>query len=134
MRKIQVLRHGLGVVHIIERAAAVLRGAIALKLREAALVPELHGKADDGAALLLQESGDGGRVDTSGHGDGDQPALSFDALGQGVELDGCAHADSIISSISPFTCTVALGRSMLRPYKVWNNARRLRHERAVASL
>src|SRR6267143_3826199 len=59
VRKIQVLRYGFGVVHVVERAAAVLRGAVALKFGEAALVPELHGEADYGAALLLQESGNG---------------------------------------------------------------------------
>jgi len=41
--KIQVLRYGFGVIHVIERAAAVLCGAVALKVGEAALVPKLHG-------------------------------------------------------------------------------------------
>jgi len=96
MRKIQMLRHGFGVVHVVERAAAMLRGAIALKFGEAALVPELHGEADDGVALLLQEGGDGGRVDTAGHGDGNEAALCFGALRQSVELDGCVHSDNFI--------------------------------------
>jgi hypothetical protein len=67
MGKIQVLRYGLSVIDIVERAAAVLRGAIALQFREAALVPELHGKADNGVALLLQESGDRGRIHSARH-------------------------------------------------------------------
>src|SRR5882762_11678702 len=96
VRKIQVLRYGLGVIYVIERTAAVLRGAVALKFGEAALVPELHGEADDGAALLLQKSGNGGRVDTAGHSDGDEAALGFGALGQGVELGGCVHGDNLI--------------------------------------
>src|SRR5438552_1802692 len=37
MRKIQVLRHGLGVVDVVKRATAVLRGTVALKLGETAL-------------------------------------------------------------------------------------------------
>jgi hypothetical protein len=72
MRKIQVLRYGLGVIDVIKRAAAVLDGAVALQFGEAALVPELHGEANDSAALLLQECGDSGRIDTAGHGDGDE--------------------------------------------------------------
>ena len=43
VREIQVLRYGLGVIHVIERAAAVPCGAVALKFGEAALVPKLHG-------------------------------------------------------------------------------------------
>src|SRR5712691_8639836 len=93
-----MLRYGLGVIDVIERATAVLRVAVALKFGEAALVPELHGEADDGAALLLEKGCNRGRVDSTGHGYGDEAALGFRALGQGVELGGCIHADSIISS------------------------------------
>jgi hypothetical protein len=96
VREIQVLRYGLGVIHVIKRAAAVLRGAVGLKFGEAALVPELHRKADDGAALLLQESGNSGRVDTAGHGDGDEAALNFCALGEGLELGGHVHGGILI--------------------------------------
>src|SRR5882724_2410199 len=52
VREIQMLRDTLGVVDVVERAAAMLRGAVALKFGEAALIPELHGEADDGATLL----------------------------------------------------------------------------------
>jgi hypothetical protein len=97
MRKFQVLRYGLGVIHVIERAAAVLRGAVALKLGKAALVPELHGEADYRAALLLKERGDSGRVHSARHGYGYESALGFPALRQRVELGGCGHADCIIS-------------------------------------
>ena len=93
-----MLRDGPGIVDVIERAAAVLRGAITLQFGEAALIPELHGEADHSASLLLQESGDGGRVDTSGHGYSDEAALRFCALGQGVELDGGIHGDIFILS------------------------------------
>jgi len=71
---------------------------IALEFGEAALVPELHCEADDGAALLLQESGDSGGVDTAGHSYSDEAALGFRAFGQGVELYGCIHAESIIAN------------------------------------
>jgi hypothetical protein len=60
MRKIQVLGDTLGVVNVVERTAAVLLGAVALQFRQAALIPELHGEADDRAALFLEDSGDGG--------------------------------------------------------------------------
>jgi hypothetical protein len=69
--KIQVLGDTLGVVDVVERAATVLRGAVALEFGEAALIPELHGEADDRAVLLEEDRGDGGGVDTTGHGDGD---------------------------------------------------------------
>src|SRR5260370_39039347 len=99
MRAIQVLRVSLGVIDVIEGATTVLRGAVTPKLGEAALVPELHGEADYGAALLLEKGCDGGRVDTSGHGYGDEAAPGLRALGQSVELDGGIHADSIISGL-----------------------------------
>jgi hypothetical protein len=51
-----VLRHTLGVINVVEGAAAVLRGTIALEFRETALIPELHGEAGDGTALLQEKS------------------------------------------------------------------------------
>jgi hypothetical protein len=71
MRKIQMLRYALGIVDVIEGAAAVLLGAIALQFRQTALVPELHGEANDRVALFLENGGDGGRVHAAGHGDSD---------------------------------------------------------------
>ena len=62
----------------------MLRGAVALKFGQAALIPELHSEADDGAALLLQDCGDGGRIHAAGHGDGDEAGLRFRAIGQRV--------------------------------------------------
>src|SRR6476646_3238785 len=72
VRKVEVLGDTLGVVDVIERAAAMLLGAIALQLRQAALIPELHRETDDSVALFLENRGDSGRIDTPGHGDGDQ--------------------------------------------------------------
>src|SRR5713226_1200313 len=93
-----MLRYGLGIVNVIKGAAAVLRGAVALKFGEAALIPELHGEADDGAALLLEKRCNGGRVDTARHSDSNQTALGFRALGQLVELGERHHVQSIVSS------------------------------------
>jgi len=97
--KIQVLRDALGVVDVVEGAATVLRGAIALEFGEAALIPELHGEADDGAILLEKNRGNGGGVDTTGHGYGDK---ARSGLGSGcrrkrVELELRGHAGSILA-------------------------------------
>jgi hypothetical protein len=90
MRKIQVLRHGLCVIDVIERAAAVLGRGVTLQFGEAALVPELHGEADNGAALLLQECGDSGRIDTAGHSDSDK-VLCIDAFWNNPSLKISEH-------------------------------------------
>src|SRR5262249_42771036 len=76
VRKVEMLGDALGVVNVIERAAAVLRAEVgALKFGEPALIPELHGEADDRAALLLQHGCDGRRVHTARHGHGDKARL-----------------------------------------------------------
>ena len=81
--KVKMLRDALGVVDIVERAAAMLRRALSgertLQFGQAALIPELHGKPDDGASLLLQNGGDGRRIHSARHGDSDEPGLSFSA-------------------------------------------------------
>ena len=66
---------GLGdaarVVNIIQRATASLhRLGHALMAGQAALVPELHGQANDFVALGAQHGRDGGGVNSTGHGDG----------------------------------------------------------------
>ena len=68
-----MLRDALGVVHIIERAAAVLRRAVALQFGQAALIPQLHRQPDDGTALPLQHRRDGGGIHAARHGNGHQP-------------------------------------------------------------
>lgn len=60
----------------------MLRRAVSLKFGQAALIPKLHGQADDRAALLLQNGGNGGRVHAAGHGDGDEAGMSFRADGK----------------------------------------------------
>jgi hypothetical protein len=72
MRKIQMTRDVLGVVHIVERTATVLRGAVSLKFGEAALIPELHRQPHDGMTLLLEKRGHRRRIHATGHGNGDQ--------------------------------------------------------------
>ena len=69
VRHAQVLRHALRIVHIIERAAALAARAVAVELRQAALVPELHRQANDGKAALDQDRRDGGAVHAAAHGD-----------------------------------------------------------------
>ena len=99
VRKIQMLGDALGVVDIVKGAAAVLRGAIALEFGEAPLIPELHGQADDGAILLQENRGDGGGVDTTGHGDRDETGSGFGGgyCGKRVELELRGHAVSILA-------------------------------------
>jgi hypothetical protein len=100
VRKIQMLSDALGVINIIERTAAMLGGAVTLQFREAALIPELHGQADNGAALLLQKSGDRGTVYTAAHGDSHDAGWHFGAGGQNVELGRCNHQDFILPDSS----------------------------------
>jgi len=94
-----MLRNALGVVDVVERAAAVLRGAVALQFGEAALIPELHGKADDGAILLEEDRGDRGGVDAAGHGDRDEAGGKSRGgrCRKRVELELRGHAVSILA-------------------------------------
>jgi hypothetical protein len=84
--KIQVLRDPFGIVNVVERAATVLRWPIALKFRQAALIPQLHRETNDGAALSEQDSGDGGRIHAPGHGHGDQTGLNRSGRRQRIKL------------------------------------------------
>ncbi len=70
MGKIQVLRHALGVIDIVNGAAAMLRRACGLHGRQAALIPQLHGQADDAAVLLQHQRGDYGAVHSAAHSHG----------------------------------------------------------------
>jgi len=87
-----MLRHRFCVVDIIERAAAVLCGSIALQFGKAALIPELHRQAYDRAALFLEQRWNGGGIHTAGHGDGDEAALDFCAFRKRIELGSRGHA------------------------------------------
>ncbi len=72
VRNADVLGHAARVVDIVERAAAAgyLLGH-AFVSGEAALVPELHGQADDVVSLGAQHGRDGGGIDSARHGYGD---------------------------------------------------------------
>ena len=75
---VELLGYVACVVDVVDGAAAALDGlGHAFVSGEAALVPELEGEADDGVALGAQECGDGGGVDSSGHGYGDGLALDL---------------------------------------------------------
>ena len=100
MGKVEMLGNALGVVDIIEGATAVLRGPVTLKFRQPALIPELHGKTNNRAALLLQNSSNGGRVHAARHGDRDESGPRFRADRQRrFELGDFPHF-SCISSLT----------------------------------
>jgi hypothetical protein len=92
-----MLRHALGVVDVIERAAPMLRRAIALEFRQTPLVSQLHGEANDRMALLLQHRGDCGRIDAAGHRYRDESGLALGDFRQRVELSFRGHALSILA-------------------------------------
>src|ERR1700683_3727136 len=72
IRNADVLSHAAGVVNIVERAAAAgyLLGH-ALVPGQPALVPKLHGQADDVVPLGAQHARDRGGIDSARHGYGD---------------------------------------------------------------
>ena len=72
VREVEMLGDALGVVDVVDGAAAVLLGRVGLQGGEAALIPELHGEADDFARLFLEEGSDYGAVDAAAHGYGDE--------------------------------------------------------------
>ena len=76
------LGHAASIVDIVDRTAAALHGfGHAFVPGETALVPELHGQADDVAAFGAQHGRNGRGVDSSRHGDGDGFGIQHLALG-----------------------------------------------------
>src|SRR5690348_966714 len=75
-REAEVVCDAARVVNIVERAAAMRRRASGRELGQAALIPELHGQADDRLTGRVQESSNSGAVHTAAHGDGSQSGLS----------------------------------------------------------
>jgi hypothetical protein len=62
-------------------------GSITLQSGQTTLIPKLHGEADYGAALLLEDGGDRGGIHATGHCDGDEAWLDCGADGKaGLEL------------------------------------------------
>src|SRR5487761_114976 len=75
-RKAKMPRDAARVVNVVERAAAMRRGPFGRgKLREAALVPELHRQANDRLGSFVEERGDSRAVDATAHGDGGERGL-----------------------------------------------------------
>ena len=70
-RDAEMFGDAAGVVHVVVRAAAMPGGAVILQLRQAALIPELHGEADNGLRAVVEDGGDRGAVHAAAHGDGD---------------------------------------------------------------
>ena len=69
---VERLGDAAGVVDIVEGAAAPSgAGGDAGLSGEAVLIPKLEGEADDVRSLSAEHGGDGGGIDTAGHGDGD---------------------------------------------------------------
>src|SRR5579863_4778016 len=65
-RKTEMPRDTARVVNVVERATTMRRGAaIASKLREATLVPELHREANDGLGGFVKQRSDGRAVDAA---------------------------------------------------------------------
>ena len=90
VRKIEMLSDALGVVYVVDGAAAVLCRAGGLQRGEAALIPELHGETDDGAVLFLHQRGDYRAVDAAAHGYGDDLGVLVSCAVHdfGLECDG----------------------------------------------
>jgi hypothetical protein len=70
MRKPKMFGDALGIVDIVDAATAMAFVSLRIKFRKAALIPQLHGEADDGLALLTEHGGHSGTIDTAAHGDG----------------------------------------------------------------
>ncbi len=97
MRKIQVLRHALRVINIIQRAATVLRRAFALQFRQPPLIPQLHRQTNDRVPLLQKHGRHGRRIHAAGHSYSHKPELWFSRSGQGIKLDLHVHSHSILA-------------------------------------
>jgi hypothetical protein len=68
----EMLGYMAGIINVVQRAAAptdLLRHAFASG--QSPLVPELHRESHDGMSLGAQHGRHGGRIHSSGHGDGD---------------------------------------------------------------
>src|SRR5580658_870611 len=86
-RDAEMFGYAARVVHVVVRAAAMLGWAVIFQLRQAALIPELHGKADDGLRAFVEDGGYGGAVHTAAHGHGDRVRRDCGRrAGRGFEL------------------------------------------------
>ena len=91
-----LLRDAAGVVNVVERAAASLHGlGHALAPGQAALVPKLHGQADDIVPLGAQHGRDGGGIHTARHGYGDGfPSIQLLASPTPLDAARCTRSST----------------------------------------
>ena len=103
-RNAEMLGDAARVVDVVDRAAAMLRGAARFFLRQAALIPELHREADDRLAAIVKHRRDRGAIDAAAHGDGDgadcavELAASSIAFAESDALRACRMSSSSSSS------------------------------------
>jgi len=64
-----VLRDALGIVHILERAAALPVRAVEIKLWQTTLIPQLHRQADDRKPSLHENRRYSRAIHPAAHGD-----------------------------------------------------------------
>src|SRR5215470_11765549 len=76
-----MLCHAFSVVDIVKGTATMRCRAVAVKFGQTALIPELHGEADDRAALALQDYRNGRGVDAARHRYRHQARLEVGACG-----------------------------------------------------
>ena len=82
VRNANCLGDSAGVVDVVERAASAShRLGHVLAPCEPALVPELHGEADDVVAVGAQHGRNGRRINSSRHGHGDGVVVRHLAIG-----------------------------------------------------
>jgi hypothetical protein len=82
VRKTQMFGDAFGVVDVVNAAAAMALVSLRIKLGKAALIPKLHGEANDWLALPAQHCCDGGTVHTAAHRyRGERPDCIFRILG-----------------------------------------------------
>jgi hypothetical protein len=93
-----MLSHALRVIHIVKRAAAMLRWPVALKFRKPPLIPKLHSQPDDRSPVLQEQSRNRRRIDPTRHGHGDQAGLQLRSRGQRIDLHLCGHCCSILAA------------------------------------
>jgi hypothetical protein len=91
VREVEMLCDALGVVDVVDGAAAVPGGSSGLQVREAALIPELHGQSDYAAILFLKQNRNDRAVDPATHSDSDGIEARFVVQRKGVELEFNAH-------------------------------------------
>ena len=94
-RNSEMLGDAARIVHIVMRAAAMLRRSIVLELRQATLIPQLHREADDGLRAVVQNRGDRGAIHAAAHGYGHGVGCG-DGRSAGRCLELCERRQSLV--------------------------------------